>query len=42
MNPTQREHVQWAALTMLGLIAGLALALPLGVPHEENKIRARG
>lgn len=32
MNPTQRDHVQWAAFTMLGLIAGLALALPLGVP----------
>lgn len=32
MNHMQREHLQWTALTMLGLIAGLALALPLGVP----------
>jgi hypothetical protein len=32
MNHTQRERLQWAALTMVGLIAGLALALPLGVP----------
>ena len=32
MNPMQREGVQWAALTMIGLIAGIALALPLGVP----------
>src|SRR5215469_4088865 len=32
MNPTQRERLRWAGLSMLGLIAGLALALPLGVP----------
>jgi len=32
MNPTQRERFQWTALTMVGLVAGIALALPLGVP----------
>ena len=32
MNHTQTERLQWAALTMLGLVAGLVLALPLGVP----------
>ena len=32
MNQTQRESLQWIGLTMLGLIAGLALALPIGVP----------
>lgn len=32
MNSRQTERVQWMALTVLGLVAGLALALPLGVP----------
>jgi hypothetical protein len=32
MNSHQRERLQWAGLTVLGLVAGLALALPLGVP----------
>jgi hypothetical protein len=32
MNPTHRERLQWAALTMVGLVAGITLALPLGVP----------
>ena len=32
MNPRQAERLQWIGLTMLGLIAGLALALPLGIP----------
>ena len=32
MAPNQGEGFQWAALTVLGLVAGLALALPLGVP----------
>lgn len=32
MNPMERERLQWTALTMIGLIAGIALALPLGVP----------
>src|SRR5215470_20022144 len=32
MNPIQTERIQWVGLTLLGLIAGLALALPLGVP----------
>jgi len=32
MFSNQGEGFQWAALTVLGLVAGLALALPLGVP----------
>lgn len=32
MNPNQTERLQWMALTVVGLVAGLALALPLGVP----------
>src|SRR5215469_2148348 len=32
MHPHQTERLQWMALTVLGLVAGLALALPLGVP----------
>jgi hypothetical protein len=32
MNSPQTERIQWMALTVLGLVAGLALALPLGVP----------
>jgi hypothetical protein len=32
MNSIQAERLQWIALTVLGLVAGLALALPLGVP----------
>jgi|SRR5262249_9097989 len=32
MNSSQAERRQWVALTVLGLVAGLALALPLGVP----------
>lgn len=32
MNPNQTERLQWMALTVLGIVAGLALALPLGVP----------
>lgn len=32
MNLNQVERLQWIALTVLGLVAGLALALPLGVP----------
>jgi hypothetical protein len=32
MNSSQAERLQWIALTVLGLVAGLALALPLGVP----------
>jgi hypothetical protein len=32
MNPSQAERLQWITLTVLGLVAGLALALPLGVP----------
>jgi hypothetical protein len=32
MNSSQAERLQWVALTVLGLVAGLALALPLGVP----------
>lgn len=32
MNSSQAERLQWMALTVLGLVAGLALALPLGVP----------
>ncbi|HEY6388149.1 MAG TPA: hypothetical protein VIX91_20920 [Candidatus Acidoferrum sp.] len=32
MNSSQAERFQWIALTVVGLVAGLALALPLGVP----------
>jgi hypothetical protein len=32
MNSNQAQRLQWVALTVLGLIGGLALALPLGVP----------
>jgi hypothetical protein len=32
MNSYQAERLQWVGLTMLGLVAGLALTLPLGVP----------
>jgi hypothetical protein len=32
MNPNQTERLQWIALTVLGIVAGLALALPLGAP----------
>ncbi len=32
MNHDQTERLQWIALTVLGIVAGLALALPLGVP----------
>lgn len=32
MNSIQAEKLQWVALTVLGLVAGLALALLLGVP----------
>ncbi len=32
MKLNQAEQLQWIALTVLGLVAGLALALPLGVP----------
>src|SRR5260370_2537864 len=32
MFSNQGEGFQWAALTVLGLVAGLALALPMGVP----------
>jgi hypothetical protein len=32
MNRNQTERLQWIALTALGIVAGLALALPLGVP----------
>ncbi len=32
MNSSQAERLQWIALTALGLVAGLAIALPLGVP----------
>src|SRR5882762_10043755 len=32
MNSIQAERLQWIALTVLGLVAGLAIALPLGVP----------
>lgn len=32
MNPSQVERLQWMALTVFGLVAGLTLALPLGVP----------
>lgn len=32
MNRDFVERVQWVALTVVGIVAGLALALPLGVP----------
>jgi hypothetical protein len=32
MNSNQAQRLQWVTLTVLGLIGGLALALPLGVP----------
>jgi len=32
MNPSQSERLQWVALTVVGLVAGLALALAIGVP----------
>ncbi|HXJ06872.1 MAG TPA: hypothetical protein VNH65_17345 [Candidatus Acidoferrum sp.] len=32
MNPDQTQRLQWMALTVLGIVAGLALALPLGAP----------
>ena len=32
MQPHETERLQWIALTILGLVAGMALALPLGVP----------
>ena len=32
MNSIQLERLQWVALTILGLVGGLGLALPLGVP----------
>src|SRR2546430_13162951 len=32
MNSSQAERLQWIALTVLGLVAGMAIALPLGVP----------
>lgn len=32
MKSLQAERVQWVALTVVGLVAGLGLALPLGVP----------
>jgi hypothetical protein len=32
MNSNLAERLQWSALTVLGIVAGLALALPLGVP----------
>jgi hypothetical protein len=32
MNRSQTERLQWIGLTVLGIVAGLALALPLGVP----------
>jgi hypothetical protein len=32
MNSNLAEQLQWSALTVLGIAAGLALALPLGVP----------
>ena len=31
-NSRETERVQWIALTVLGLVAGLAVAVPLGVP----------
>jgi hypothetical protein len=32
MNSNLAQRLQWIALTVLGIVAGLALALPLGVP----------
>jgi hypothetical protein len=32
MTPRHAERLQWVALTVVGLVAGLALALPLGIP----------
>ena len=32
MTSSQAERLQWVALTIVGLVAGLALALPLGIP----------
>lgn len=32
MTSSQTERLQWVALTVIGLVAGLALALPLGIP----------
>jgi hypothetical protein len=32
MNPSQAERFQWVALTVVGLVAGLVLALAIGVP----------
>src|SRR5580700_9093171 len=32
MNHNRAERLQWIVLTVLGLVAGLALALPLGIP----------
>jgi hypothetical protein len=32
MDRSQAKRLQWLALTMVGLVAGLALALTLGVP----------
>jgi hypothetical protein len=32
MTSSHAERLQWVALTILGIVAGLALALPLGVP----------
>ncbi len=32
MNSNLAERLQWIALTVLGIVAGLALALPLGAP----------
>ena len=32
MNANRAERLQWMALTVLGIVAGLAMALPLGVP----------
>lgn len=32
MNSGRTKHVQWIALTVVGIVAGMALALPLGLP----------
>lgn len=32
MNSSQAERLRWIVLTVVGLVGGLALALPLGVP----------
>jgi len=32
MSSRQTERIQWLVLTVMGLVAGLALALPLGIP----------